>query len=320
MDDEKKIHTLIIDQDFRRLCPDPATEEYTNMEEEIVYRGCPHPIEVWHDMVMYDFMIYDICQKWEIPFRIHETNFPTKPDAIYYACKTLLDDSTREHSDIYYRYLVGRAFNAMKKVMVDVQYGRRTCPYPVPSLDDYKKYRRSPTSIIAGEIFHLSAGTVSQYGSYAKALDTIADKVPAVAEEIFTKQISFGIETTIKLSQGTNAEILMERDRQKKGYQKSIVTKLGFTPEKPAPAYKMKKKKDGPEIKQMPKYDPDAELSSLSLTIPTWISSMKRTQSIANFKEASPEAVRKLESKLISLTTEVREIITMIREETTNGE
>ena len=310
--DEKKIHSLIISQEFLRLCCNPTSEEYTNTEQEVVYRGCPHPIEVWNGIILYDFVIYDICRKWEVPFYVREMNFKTKHDALYYACTKFLENP--DLSTVYYRYLIGRAFQAMKKVMVDVQYGRRPCPYPLPDFENYEKAKRSPTSMIAAEIFNIAPGTVSRYGSYATALDTIADRLPAIAEEIFTKQITFSIDATIKLAQGTNAEILMERDKQKKRYQSTRVIKLGFSPAKPVPN-PVKKKNTGPAIKQMPKYDPDAEVSSLTLTIPTWISSMKRTQSIADFSQASPEAIMKLKNKLMNLSSAVREMIEIIREE-----
>ena len=56
--------------------------------------------------------------------------------------------------------------------------------------------------------------------------------------------------------------------------------------------------KKAPEIKQMPKYDPNAEISSLTLTIPSWISSIERTCSSADFEHATPEALDKLGLKL----------------------
>lgn len=48
----------------------------------------------------------------------------------------------------------------------------------------------------------------------------------------------------------------------------------------------------------MPKYDPNAEISSLTLTIPSWISSIERTCSSADFEHATPEALDKLGLKL----------------------
>lgn len=69
-----------------------------------------------------------------------------------------------------------------------------------------------------------------------------------------------------------------------------------------------------PEIKQMPEYDPDAELSSLSLTIPMWIRSMKRSGSIINFKETSPNARQKLSDTLTNLKNAADELEDKLKE------
>ncbi len=71
-----------------------------------------------------------------------------------------------------------------------------------------------------------------------------------------------------------------------------------------------------PEIKQMPEYDPDAELSSLNLTIPMWIRSMKRSVSIINFKEASTNARKKLSDTLTDLKDAADELEEKLKENT----
>ena len=71
-----------------------------------------------------------------------------------------------------------------------------------------------------------------------------------------------------------------------------------------------------PEIKQMPEYDPDAELSSLNLTIPMWIRSMKRSVSIINFKEASTNAQKKLSDTLTDLKDAADELEEKLKENT----
>ena len=70
-----------------------------------------------------------------------------------------------------------------------------------------------------------------------------------------------------------------------------------------------------PEIKQMPKYDPDAELSSLTLTIPMWISSINRTKSLTKFHEVSADALARLEEQLIRLRQCTEEMQLKIQEE-----
>lgn len=66
----------------------------------------------------------------------------------------------------------------------------------------------------------------------------------------------------------------------------------------------------------MPEYDPDAELSSLNLTIPMWIRSMKRSVSIINFKEASTNARKKLSDTLTDLKDAADELEEKLKENT----
>lgn len=71
---------------------------------------------------------------------------------------------------------------------------------------------------------------------------------------------------------------------------------------------------DIPTIRKLPKYDPDAELSSLSLTIPSWISSIERTRDRANFREASMRSKLKLAQQLYLLEHTVTKVKTEIEE------
>ncbi len=47
-------------------------------------------------------------------------------------------------------------------------------------------------------------------------------------------------------------------------------------------------------IKEIPSYDPDAEISALALTIPSWISSINRTHSVTDLSSTTGDARRKL--------------------------
>lgn len=63
-----------------------------------------------------------------------------------------------------------------------------------------------------------------------------------------------------------------------------------------------KRKKDKKfAIKDMPEYDPDAEILSLIFTIPSWIESLDRVLSLDTYKVASPKAKVKLKEELKNL-------------------
>ena len=67
-------------------------------------------------------------------------------------------------------------------------------------------------------------------------------------------------------------------------------------------------------VKNMPIYDPDAEISSLTLTIPSWVSSINRTKSSADFSYITDKARRKLEKELLELKKTIDSILAAIKE------
>lgn len=314
------VYNLIIEPDFSRLSPILPKDATEKLEETLFYHGCPHPIEVWHKSVLFDFTLYELCQKWEVPFEIVEVPIKTKEEAIVYACQKQLANPSI--SDTYFRYVIGRAFLAMKVVMSDVFANKRTCPFPCP--DDIEliisKTNRSRTALIAAKMFNIAPGTASQYGTYAKAIESLFTKTPDIAESILNKHITLSLNNTIQLSKMNSPEIYVVIDHLNNHKDNSLLhSEMIRRREAIKSAEKKnlanKKSSTAPEIKNMPKYDPDAEVSSLSLTIPTWISSIKRTQSIADFNRASTKALYKLEETLNQLSDAVTEILTIIKEE-----
>ncbi len=72
-------------------------------------------------------------------------------------------------------------------------------------------------------------------------------------------------------------------------------------------------------IKDTPKYDPDAEILSLTLTIPSWISSMERACAMTDFAQTTESARYNLLWKLISLNAEITVVQRILREVNRSG-
>lgn len=81
-----------------------------------------------------------------------------------------------------------------------------------------------------------------------------------------------------------------------------------------APTQKEKIAEPKPVIKQMPKFDPDAELSSLSLTIPSWCSSIERVMNVTDFQRSSKEGKKRLKIQLSNLMTVINKITKILEE------
>ena len=68
-------------------------------------------------------------------------------------------------------------------------------------------------------------------------------------------------------------------------------------------------------IKDMPAYDPDAEIVSLSLTIPSWRSSIFRVRDVSNMRKTSGEARLILKNELIRLKSATDKLLYVLRED-----
>ena len=71
----------------------------------------------------------------------------------------------------------------------------------------------------------------------------------------------------------------------------------------------------GPSVKDMPAFDPDAEISSLTLTIPSWSSSIERTKTKADLSIVSDKARANLISALYNLQNCVDGMLKAIKED-----
>ena len=71
----------------------------------------------------------------------------------------------------------------------------------------------------------------------------------------------------------------------------------------------------GPSVKDMPAYDPDAEITGLTLTIPSWASSIDRTRSKADLRIVSDKARGRLAEALTELQHKVSDMLTALKEE-----
>lgn len=68
----------------------------------------------------------------------------------------------------------------------------------------------------------------------------------------------------------------------------------------------------GPSVKDMPVYDPDAEITGLILTIPSWSGSIDRLVKRTDLTVVSAEVKEQLASVLLSLKEKISETLTVI--------
>jgi hypothetical protein len=67
-----------------------------------------------------------------------------------------------------------------------------------------------------------------------------------------------------------------------------------------------------PSVKDMPVFDPDAEITALALTVPSWCSSIERTRVKVDLSIVSGVAKNKLVAALNSLQNQIAHMLSAI--------
>lgn len=298
------IHKLNINPKYSSLIPPLSNEEYLQLEENILEEGCREPIITWNNTIIDGHNRYKICSEWELPFSIRRISFSSEEDAVKWICANQL--GRRNISEETRKYLIGQKYEAEKII------GARN----VNGHNQYTSNANKTSAIInktahkIGDEYHISHNTVYKYGTYATALDKIATTDRKIARKILSGQIRISHENVLKLSYLPPEDIR----KLKELFSNPSTTHINFTDiqhELHWKKYPTKKKtiesefdnKQVPvaEIKQMPIYDPDAEISSLTLTIPSWVSSITRAFNASDLNRITPTAATNLQKQLLSL-------------------
>ena len=69
-------------------------------------------------------------------------------------------------------------------------------------------------------------------------------------------------------------------------------------------------------VKDMPTFDPDAPITELTLTIPSWLGSINRTIKNTNFKSVSKSAKNKLSTIILKLDSSLKDMLALLKEKT----
>lgn len=306
-------YKLTTDEEFRLLVPALSKDHLEELKHQIHYYGLDHPIITWHKIIVFGFEEYEICSKNNVPFSIEELDFTFRSEVLNYICRKCLDLEylTPEQN----RYCIGKYYESKKRVLSD-NYPRQNQFTPDPYRRPAHMLTNELCALELKEVRVLKPGTICTYGRYAAAVDGIFRKNKSIARDLLTGMFRLSIENTIILSRLTAPEIVVVRDRIMNTGDLEILHSGTLRSHHVA---KIKAETDGikrkaPEIKQMPKYDPDAEISSMTFTIPSWISSIERISNHADFRNASNAALEKLGLKLQILQEATNLLMAAIKE------
>ena len=328
----KHMQTLNIDKEFSSLIAPLSEMEFRFLEASIRKDGCIEPIVTWRGTIIDGHNRYHICCKWNLPFTTMEKQFSDRVEAIAWICAKQL--GRRNISEEIRKYLIGRQFDAEKiirrrRIDNGETYGihlstetsaEQTITYdstPAVKNDSIALHtgtRKNPTADLIGDEHHISHSTVEKYSLYSRALDVIGQSAPSLQERILSGKCKLSYTNVISLSRMEPAaveELAKHLNIQEASasfipyhFTREVVENLKAENSRPLDIH--------PEIKRMPKPDPDADVNRLTLTITAWISSIKKTQSQLTIGLVSTDARKRLEDALNGLSACIRSIFQLI--------
>lgn len=317
---EQSTYTLKINESFKRLIPPLSSEELQQLEQNLIRDGCREPLCVWNNTILDGHNRYEICTRLKIPFTIRRIYFKCSEEATAWICANQL--GRRNISEETRKYLIGKRYEMEKIIGAHNAAGTnqytkkevRAKMLPEPAFDK----TACRTSERLGEEYRISHATVKKYGIYSNAMDTLSKVVPELVPKIMSGEVKISHENVVELSQLSPQDVC----RLGKQISDDAIDFVGysgirkFLPKRQVLPMQLMPAIPAGSVKDMPAYDPDAEISSLALTIPSWVSSIDRTRSSANLTEISNNARCKLEKELLGLKEIIDTMLTAIREET----
>lgn len=290
----KKLHELQIDNEFKYLIRPLSEKELQLLEENIIADGCLQPIVVWDNIIIDGHNRYAICCKHNIPFEIFDMTFDSREEAISWICKNQL--GRRNITDETRKYLIGRQYES-EKIILAKRNALGHNQYTESDARDENQLKPvgHKTAQHIAEDNNLNYGTVQRYGALAKAIEEIREKCPELASKILSGKYKIcrnNILALANLPQESLNILNGKIERNNKPFVEYSKTREIITP------HHKHSQQVSQSIKDMPKFDPDAIISELFLTIPSWISSINRVQNQADFFVATEKGKTKLITEL----------------------
>ena len=290
---EKQVYSLQIDECFKQLIPPLNSIEYKQLEENIVKDGCREPLCIWRNKIIDGHNRYEICTRLQIPFFTQEIELENKDKVMAWICANQL--GRRNISEETRRYLIGKRYETEKNLGVKNYSGKNQHSENEVSATIYHKPQtqenRGLTAERIGKEYNIAQATVRKYAHYAKTIDNLSKKEPELISDVLSGKVKISYENIAKLSKKPYKTV-----NNVKGQLSNHNNFVSYSEVRRVIPARSK-----PTIKDMPVYDPDAEISSLTFTIPSWISSINRALSIADFNKSSKNAKTKLQNELKNL-------------------
>jgi len=313
---EKSLKCLRIDKEFKNLARPLLSREYSQLEASLLINGCKDPLITWNDIIIDGYNRYEICMRHRIPFSVKTMDFSCREAAIVWICSTQLHRQNLTEETV--KFLIGTQYEYEKALRTKYIFDPSAPSTSASAPQSRKRTNQKIAEDIAAEN-HLTPPLVMKYAVYASALHAIGSKEPLLIPLILSGRCVASHHNLMELSGMRPNEI--------KQFYQNLVLSLETTQDLSVKYRKVRQMPPPPNasdsasssniavssVKDMPVFDPDAEVTGLTLTIPSWISSIERVRVRSNLNIISDQARTQLEETLLDLQNQVFETLYVVR-------
>ena len=306
---------LKIDPSFKSLIRPLNQQEYLQLEANLLSDGCRDPIVTWNGVIIDGHNRYDICSRHNIPFTCEEKDFSCREEAVAWICANQL--GRRNLTDETKKYLIGLQYDNKKIANTKKNVDGKNQYIDMQNPDNRSSGYRNRTAQTIAEENNISHSTVEKYAIYSRAIKEIAKKSLELSSKILSGDYKVSHKNTLELANFPKEAIQrIERrlDNNESNFSRYKNSRNEIKQTMRKRHISLDNAIDGPSIKDMPAYDPDAEITGLTLTIPSWCSSITRVKDKTDITVTSLLARKNLRAELIKLKICVESMLRTIRE------
>lgn len=243
---ESKITELKVCEKFGRLVQPIIGDELRCLEKE-VSQSRDVRIFVYNDTIVDGYEKYDFAVKFGVPIKLISIPAYSFNEAVVWLCRTQLRRS--DLTLMMRKYLIGKRSLAEQELqnqkLHDVSGKAPACRGEI----------KTATRKRVGKEYDYSYNAVRAYELCAKTVDVLFLKNTKFALRLLHGEMNIAQSSLIAFAE--LSEIQQEKMLENLMNNKRVILKP-------------------PAIKNLPRYDPDAEIYSLTLTVPSWINMIER--------------------------------------------
>ena len=232
---------------------------------------------------------------------ISATLYKNTDEAISLICKYMIAqyDITPEMK----KYLIGKRYSASLRAAKNNISGN----YNVQKSDQIADY--------ISKDYGFSGASVCKYASYARAMDILSDMISISTTDIMLGKNKISVGDIIKLSKMSDSDIRYLKVLFHENFYKlaGYVVINGKLSNQNSQSHIIKNSVPA-LIKQMPEHDPDSMITSLTLTISSWIGFIQKTMASSDIRIVSEGAKSNLSGQMTALENIIAETLKILEE------